>query len=44
LQAIVEEFKQNPTVTYEELKTQLHTWYAKNKTSDQQNELTKLIK
>ena len=44
LQAIVNEFKQNPTVTYEELKTQLHTWYAKNKTVDQQNELIKLIK
>jgi hypothetical protein len=44
LQAIVDEFKQNPTVTYEELKTQLHTWYAKNKTVDQQNELIKLIK
>jgi len=44
LQAIVEEFKQNPTVSYEELKTQLHTWYAKNKTVDQQNELIKLIK
>jgi hypothetical protein len=44
LQAIVEEFKQNPTVTYEELKTQLHTWYAKNKTSEQQKELAKLIK
>ena len=44
LQVIVDEFKQNPTVTFEELKTQLHTWYAKNKTVDQQNELLKLIK
>jgi|LauGreDrversion4_2_1035121.scaffolds.fasta_scaffold232523_2 hypothetical protein len=44
LQIIVDEFKQNPTVTFEELKTQLHTWYAKNKTVDQQNELIKLIK
>ena len=44
LQAIVDEFKQNPTVSYEELKTQLHTWYAKNKTVDQQNELITLIK
>jgi thiol-disulfide isomerase/thioredoxin len=44
LQAIVEEFKQNPTVSYEELKTQLHNWYAKKKTVDQQNELIKLIK
>ncbi len=44
LQVIVNEFKQNPTVTFEELKTQLHTWYAKNKTIDQQNELIKLIK
>ncbi|MFN3446588.1 MAG: thioredoxin family protein [Bacteroidia bacterium] len=44
LQAVVDEFKQNPTVTFEELKTQLHTWYAKNKTVDQQNELLKLIK
>jgi thiol-disulfide isomerase/thioredoxin len=43
LQVIVDEFKQNPTVTFEELKTQLHTWYAKNKTVDQQNELLKLI-
>ena len=44
LQAVVNEFKQNPTITFEELKTQLHTWYAKNKTVDQQNELIKLIK
>jgi len=44
LQAIVDEFKQNPMVTYEELKTQLHTWYAKNKTVEQQNELITLIK
>ncbi len=44
LQVIVDEFKQNPTVTFEELKTQLHTWYAKNKTVDQQNELLKLMK
>lgn len=44
LQIVVDEFKQNPTVTFEELKTQLHTWYAKNKTVDQQNELLKLIK
>jgi hypothetical protein len=44
LQAIVDEFKQNPTVTYEELKTQLHTWYSKNKTAEQQNELITLIK
>ena len=44
LQAIVDDYKQNPTVTFEELKTQLHTWYAKNKTVDQQNELIKLIK
>jgi len=44
LQVVVDEFKQNPTVTFEELKTQLHTWYAKNKTVDQQNELLKLIK
>lgn len=44
LQAVVNEFKQNPTITFEELKTQLHTWYAKNKTLDQQNELIKLIK
>jgi hypothetical protein len=44
LQIVVDEFKQNPTVTFEELKTQLHTWYAKNKTIDQQNELLKLIK
>jgi hypothetical protein len=43
LQAIVDDYKQNPTVTFEELKTQLHTWYAKNKTVDQQNELIKLI-
>lgn len=44
LQVLVDEFKQNPTVTFEELKTQLHSWYAKNKTVDQQNELLKLIK
>lgn len=44
LQVVVDEFKQNPTVTFEELKTQLHTWYAKNKTLDQQNELLKLVK
>jgi hypothetical protein len=44
LQVVVDEFKQNPTVTFEELKTQLHTWYAKNKTVDQQHELLRLIK
>jgi hypothetical protein len=43
LQVVVDEFKQNPTVTFEELKTQLHTWYAKNKTVDQQHELLRLI-
>ena len=44
LQVVVDDFKQNPTVTFEELKTQLHTWYAKNKTVDQQHELLRLIK
>lgn len=44
LQKVVDTFKENPTVTLEDLKTQLHTWYAKNKTIDQQNELLTLIK
>ena len=44
LQQVVDKFKENPTVTLEDLKTQLHTWYAKNKTTDQQMELLKLIK
>ncbi len=44
LQKVVDTFKENPTVTLEDLKTQLHTWYAKNKTVDQQNELLTLIK
>ena len=44
LQKVVDTFKENPTVTLEDLKTQLHTWYAKNKTIDQQNELLERMK
>lgn len=42
-QEMVNEFKQFPDRSFEELKTTLHTWYAKNKTHDQQQELIKLF-
>ncbi|MES2690096.1 MAG: thioredoxin family protein, partial [Bacteroidota bacterium] len=42
-QEMVNEFKQFPDRSFEELKTTLHTWYAKNKTLDQQQELIKLF-
>ena len=38
-QEIVNEFKRNPHGTYEQMKTNLHSWYAKNKTQEQQKEL-----
>lgn len=42
-QEMINEFKQFPDRSYEELKTTLHTWYAKNKTHDQQEELLALL-
>lgn len=42
-QEMINEFKQFPDRSFEELKTTLHTWYAKNKTQDQQDELMKLL-
>lgn len=42
-QEMINEFKQFPDRSFEELKTTLHTWYAKNKTHDQQAELLKLL-
>lgn len=42
-QEMVMAFKQHPDKTFEELKTALHTWYAKNKTADQQEELLQLL-
>lgn len=43
-QEIVNEFKRHPNGTYEQMKTNLHAWYAKNKTHDQQKELLETIK
>ncbi len=43
LQQTVIAFKNQPTFTHEELKTHLHTWYAKNKTLDQQAELLEIL-
>lgn len=43
-QELVNKFKQHPEGTYEEMKTNLHTWYAKNKTMEQQLELLTVIK
>lgn len=42
-QEMVNEFKQAPDRSFEELKTSLHTWYARNKTADQQQELVALL-
>lgn len=42
-QEMINAFKQHPDRTFEELKTALHTWYAKNKTHDQQQELIALL-
>lgn len=42
-QDMVVVFKQNPEVSYEDFKTQLHTWYAKDKTAAQQLEMVTLI-
>lgn len=42
-QDLVIEFKKKQQGTVEDMKTQLHTWYAHNKTIDQQHELLKLI-
>ncbi len=43
-QELVNEFKKHPHGTYEQMKTNLHTWYAKNKTAEQQAELLEIIK
>lgn len=42
-QEIVNEFKRNPHGTYDQMKTSLHSWYAKNKTQDQQRELLGIV-
>jgi hypothetical protein len=42
-QEMINAFKQYPDKTFEELKTALHTWYAKNKTHDQQQELITIL-
>lgn len=42
-QEMVMEYKQHPNQTLELFKTMLHTWYAKDKTYSQQQELTQLI-
>jgi Thioredoxin len=42
-QEMVTAYKQNPEVSYEDFKTQLHTWYAKDKTVAQQLEMVALI-
>jgi hypothetical protein len=43
-QEMIIEFKKVPDRSMEEFKTALHTWYAKNKAVDQQEELLQLIK
>jgi hypothetical protein len=43
-QEMVLAYKQHPTGSYDEFKTQLHTWYAKDKTQTQQAEMVDLIK
>jgi hypothetical protein len=43
-QQMVNDFKANPIIEYDAFKTQLHTWYAKNKTQQQQEEFAKIIK
>lgn len=42
-QQMINDFKQHPDRPAEQLKTELHTWYAHNKTKDVQAELLKLI-
>ncbi|MES2559263.1 MAG: thioredoxin family protein [Bacteroidota bacterium] len=42
-QDMVIAFKQHPEVSYDDFKTQLHTWYAKDKTAAQQLEMVTLI-
>ncbi len=43
-QKMVIDFKQNPTQDLVQFKTMLHTWYAKDKTNSQQQEMATLIK
>ncbi|MES2780404.1 MAG: thioredoxin family protein [Bacteroidota bacterium] len=43
-QDMVLEYKQHPVGTYAEFKTQLHTWYAKDKTHAQQSEMVVAVK
>jgi hypothetical protein len=42
-QQMVEEFKKSPDQDFEKFKNELHLWYAKNKTTDQQAEFSKMI-
>lgn len=42
-QRMVEEYKKQPEGSYEDFKTRLHTWYAKDKTHTQQEEMIALI-
>lgn len=42
-QDMVMEYKQHPAIPYEDFKTQLHTWYARDKTVAQQLEMVALI-
>lgn len=44
IQQQVVEFKKNPQTSPEEFKVQLHTWYARNKAVDLQDEILKLLK
>lgn len=43
-QQMVEAYKANPVIEYDTFKTQLHSWYAKDKTLHQQAEFVKIIK
>lgn len=42
-QRMVEEYKQQPNGSHEDFKTRLHTWYAKDKTHTQQEEMLALM-
>lgn len=43
-QKIIAHFKTDPSRTFEELKTEMHTWYARNKTQAQQTEMIAKIR